>query len=121
MSDFDDECIWVRMEWLLSRKGYAPLRVMTRKICCTGAFLECTSAGLDEPVQLLIPEPGHEEGGLRLNGIVTRAWRDGIWVNFRPALRSALELLMRHGLSLRLNHAHGPQGNQALRRTGSPH
>ena len=102
MPDLDDECIWVRMEWLLRRKGHTPMQVMTRKICCSGAFLECTDARLNETVQLLIPEPGHEEGCLRVNGIVAQAWHDGIWVNFCPGLRSAMELLMRHSLSARL-------------------
>lgn len=99
MTKADDECIWVRADaWLIAQSG-TMLKVETRKICRRGVFLEASWPAEYQSVEVIFPDPAAHNGGHRLAGSVTERWPDGIWVEFRKALRSPVEMLMRSGLS----------------------
>lgn len=98
MENHDEDCIWVRTEvWLVTRTGRR-VKVKTRKICRRGIFLEGSSPGLHQSVEVVFPDPGARDGGRRIRGTVTHSGADGIWVCFSRELRSSAEMLMRSGL-----------------------
>jgi hypothetical protein len=98
MHDHDEECIWVRTDVWLDAGDGLPIKVQTRKLCRSGAFLEYTGPVSDRSVKIVFPEPGVRGGGRPIQGAVTGRWPDGIWVRFSHDLRSSAEILMRNGL-----------------------
>ena len=99
MNRTEDDCIWVRAEaWLISRSG-TMLKVETRKICRGGVFLEASWPAEYQAVEIIFPDPAARDGGRRVAGSVAERWPDGIWVEFRQALRSPSEMLMRSGIT----------------------
>jgi len=98
MNRTEDDCIWLRAEaWLIASSG-TMLKVETRKICRAGVFLEAAWPTEYQSVEVIFPDPAARNGGHRLPGSVTERWPDGIWVEFRRALRSPSEMLMRSGI-----------------------
>jgi len=97
MKHHDDECIWLRTDVLLDTGDGPPARAQTRKLCRSGVFLEYSGPINRQSVEVIFPEPYSPEGGQRLFGMVTRRWADGVWIRFSSDLRSAAEMLMRHG------------------------
>ena len=99
MENFDEECIWFRADvWLDTGVG-DPIKVQTRKLCRSGAFLEYSGPITGRSVGIVFPEPGARHGGRHVHGMVAGRWPDGIWIRFSQDLRSPTEMLMRHGLS----------------------
>jgi hypothetical protein len=101
MNRREDECIWIRMDAWLQIGNEAPIKVQTRKLCRDGILLEYTGPIATSWVDVIF----HNEGATgferrsRYAGAIVRRYSDGIWVRFNPNLRSATELLMRHGFS----------------------
>jgi hypothetical protein len=93
----DDDCIWLRTEVLLDTGDGPPVPVQTRKLCRSGVFLEYSGPIASQSVEIVFPEPHVGEGGCSLYGMVTRKWSDGVWIRFSSDLRSAAEMMMRHG------------------------
>jgi hypothetical protein len=93
----DDDCIWLRTDVMLDTGDGSPTQVQTRKLCRSGVFLEYTGPVKNQSVEIVFPEPYSPEDGCRLFGVVTRRWPDGLWIRFRNDLRSAAEMMMRHG------------------------
>ncbi|AGA33667.1 hypothetical protein TVNIR_2006 [Thioalkalivibrio nitratireducens DSM 14787] len=99
MDHHDDECIWVRTDVWLDTGDGLPVKVQTRKLCNSGAFIEYTGPIDDDAVEIIFPEFGSDDGGQHVFGVVAGRWPDGIWVRFQRDLRSSSEMLMRNGLS----------------------
>jgi hypothetical protein len=95
---FDEECIWVRTDVWLDTGDGEPVKVQTRKLCRSGAFIEYSGPLADRSVEIVFPEPGARGGGRHVYGVVAGQWPDGIWVRFTEDLRSSSEMLMRNGL-----------------------
>jgi hypothetical protein len=83
--------------------GDSPVKVQTRKLCRDGILLEYAGTIDDLNVEVIFPDGGSTGSGKPTHyaGTVVQRWTDGIWVQFNPNLRSASELLMRHGTSRR--------------------
>jgi hypothetical protein len=96
---FDEECIWVRTDVWLDTGDGEPVKVQTRKLCRSGAFIEYSAPLANRSVEIIFPEPGARGGGRHVYGVVEEQWPDGIWVRFSQDLRSSSEMLMRNGLS----------------------
>jgi hypothetical protein len=99
VDNFDEECIWFRTDvWLDTGVG-DPIKVQTRKLCRSGAFLEYSGPITGRSVGIVFPEPGTRGGGRQVHGMVAGRWPDGVWIRFSQDLRSSSEMLMRNGLS----------------------
>jgi hypothetical protein len=96
---FDEECIWFRTDVWLDTGDGEPVKVQTRKLCRSGAFIEYSGPLADHSVEIVFPEPGTRGGGRHVYGVVAARWPDGIWVRFSEELRSSSEMLMRNGLA----------------------
>ncbi len=112
MEHLDEECIWVRTDVWLDTGDGDPIRVQTRKLCRSGAFLEYAGPLSGRSVEIVFPEPGTRGGGRHVDGEIAGRWPDGIWVRFSQDLRSSSELLMRNGLSF--GNARAPTPMQPL-------
>ncbi len=99
MATYDDDCIWVRTDVLLDVGDGTPIPVQTRTLCRNGAFVEYTGPLHGASVEVVFPEPGTSEDGYHVQGLVSKRWPDGIWIQFSRRLRSSSEMLMRNGLS----------------------
>jgi hypothetical protein len=107
MNRQEDECIWVRMDAWLQIGDETPIKVQTRKLCRDGILLEYTGRIGTSWVEVIFHNEGATgfAGRSRYAGTIVRRYTDGIWVRFTPNLRSASELLMRHGLSRSAPHS----------------
>jgi hypothetical protein len=98
-TEYEDDCIWVRIEVLLDPGDGVPVKVQTRKFCAHGAFLDYTGPTYEGRIGVVFPDLGARlAGGYSVDGTVARRDPDGLWVRFSQAIRSPAEMLMRNGL-----------------------